>query len=136
MSKAAQRGAFTTLRIVLSLALCVGNASADGLDGTWSGLVTQANVDDSYTVEMELHGDAGSVDYPSLHCSGALTLESATGGTYAYREHITSGADRCTDGGTIRMNRVKPSDATRWYWVWEGSGITVRGIVKGSATPQ
>jgi hypothetical protein len=122
------------LTVVLALTFFVGKASADGLGGSWSGHVTQSNNNESYDVEMELYGTNGSIKYPTLHCGGTLSLISANGGTYSYREHITFGTNKCYDGGTIRMNLVNPNDPTRWDWVWQGNGISVSGILNGSGT--
>lgn len=109
-----------------------GMAYAAGLGGTWSGTVTQSDNNQSYTVEMELYGGRGTINYPSLRCGGNLLLASEHDKTVSYRESLTFGKDKCIDGGLVQLSPHPSGDPTMWNWRWDGSGVVVRGVLKGS----
>jgi hypothetical protein len=117
------------LAAVLAL---VSVAQAAGIGGTWDGDVTQSDNNETYPVQMELYGDVGSIAYPSLRCGGQLTLIRSSGTSHWYREHISFGGDHCIDGGTVQLSPSPFGDPTRWNWRWDGSGISARGVLRGS----
>lgn len=81
---------------------------------------------------MQLYGARGSIRYPSLGCGGNLELIRVDGKAAWYRENLTSGKDKCIDGGTVQMRPHALGDPNSWDWRWEGSGVTVRGVLSGS----
>ena len=105
-----------------------------GLGGTWSGIVTQSEPNTTYAVEMELYGMLGSINYPSLKCGGKLEFLREEGKIFFYRETLTFGKDRCIDGGTVQISPHPLGDSTLWNWRWDGGGVSVRGVIKGSGT--
>jgi hypothetical protein len=120
------------MRFILVLLAFSALAYAAGLGGSWSGNVTQSDNNATYSVEMELYGSKGSINYPSLQCGGALEFLRKEGKTFFYRENITYGKNHCIDGGTIQMAPSPFGDSTSWNWRWDGSGVTVRGVLRGS----
>ena len=104
---------------------------AEGYGGTLSGNVTQSDDNSTYPVEMDLYGSTGSIKYPSLKCGGRLQIIRDDGKTVSYRETISYGKD-CIDGGTIQISPSPYGDRNSWNWRWDGDGITVRGVLKGS----
>jgi hypothetical protein len=121
---------------LVCLALCVTNAQAAGLGGTWEGQVSQSNPPATYPVEMQLYGNVGNIGYPSLGCGGNLSFLRTDGTSYWYQENLSYGKDRCIDGGVIEM-RVHPvAGNTSWNWTWTGSGVSVRGVLRGAAVSQ
>ncbi len=122
------------LIVGLLLATSFVVAYAAGLGGSWSGNVTQSDTNTTYPVEMELYGTTGSVNYPSLKCGGKLQFLSESGKTFSYRENITYGQDHCYDGGTIQISPSPYGDANSWNWRWDGYGVSVRGVLRGSGT--
>jgi len=115
-------------------AIATGPTDAAGLGGTLQGSVTQDAPRSTYEVEMELHGNRGSVNYPSLGCGGRLKFVRSDGKAYWYRETITAGKEKCINGGSTRMSR-HPTEKNAWNWRWQGSGVTVRGVLHGAAVP-
>jgi Flp pilus assembly protein TadD len=92
-------------------------ASADALDGTWTGSGHQTGGGGepvSYPVVMRLSAGGGSIDYPSLNCGGSLTSLSAEGDAAQFKERITYGD--CADGGTIEVKL----NAGKLDWKWFG----------------
>ena len=108
-----------------ALALALASASpgeaqpvrAERVAGEWSGegfQVGPTGYQSHWTVEIELAGRGGAIAYPSLGCTGALTLVrgSARSERAEYAERITSGA--CLDGGRV----VVEARAGRLFWFW------------------
>jgi hypothetical protein len=101
-----------------------------GLCGSWRGDVSQQNPPASYPVDMQLYGLGGNTTYPSAGCGGRLEFLRSDGAGYWYQEHITHGADKCSDGGTIEMRAHPSGDHTAWNWTWTGSGVSVTGVLR------
>src|ERR1700754_397142 len=101
-----------------------------GLCGSWSGAVSQQNPPASYQVEMQLYGQGGNTTYPSASCGGRLEFLRTDGTGYWYQEHLSYGADKCSDGGTIEMRPHPSGDRTAWDWTWTGSGVSVTGVLR------
>jgi len=104
-----------------------------GPSGSWAGTVTQDHPAETYPVEMELNRSTGSISYPSLACGGTLAFIAYQGGTFSYREHITRGTKKCTEGGTIQFRQI-PDNNTSWDWRWEAAGVIVRGVLHARST--
>jgi hypothetical protein len=121
--------------IALGLMLAPTALLAQGLGGSFEGDVTQNDPPGTYTVQMELYGSMGSINYPSFPCSGELALERTDGSTYWYREHITRGTDRCVDGGLISIRRHTLGGETNWEWRWVKGDQEVRGVLRGAGAP-
>ncbi len=64
-------------------------------------------------VDFDGHGD-GTIDYPSLGCSGALTRIGAADGLVEYRETLATGADKCPSGATVSLRAA----GDRWVYSW------------------
>jgi hypothetical protein len=101
-----------------------------GLCGSWRGEVSQQNPPATYPVDMQLYGHGGNTTYPSAGCGGRLEFLRTDGTGYWYQEHITYGADKCSDGGMIEMRPHPSGDRTAWNWTWTGSGVSVTGVLR------
>jgi hypothetical protein len=114
--------------VLLSLGLGVaGGASAQSLTGTWQGTGHQSPAGDSgpnWSIVMTIGDNGGSIQYPSLHCTGTLTQISADATSAEYRETITSGTDECISGGDIAVRYAGGNLA--WAWVGDSDGEKVQ----------
>jgi hypothetical protein len=126
----------TIALLVLFSAVAAIDSYAAGLGGSWEGKVTQDEPPSTYPMEMNLYGDVGNINYPSLGCGGNLEFIRTDGKSYWYREHLTFGKDKCIDGGMIQMRRHALGDDTFWDWRWEGGGATVRGVIRGGGVKE
>jgi hypothetical protein len=106
------------------------HAQLGGLCGSWRGGVSQQDPPVTYPVEMQLYGPGGNTTYPSADCGGRLEFLHSDGAGYWYREHITYGTDKCSDGGIIRMREEPSGDRTSWNWTWTGTGASVTGVLR------
>lgn len=121
----------TIALLVLFSAVVSIDSYAAGLGGSWEGQVTQNNPPLTYPMEMNLYGKVGNINYPSLGCGGNLEFIRTDGISFWYREHLTFGKDKCIDGGVIKLRR-HPLGGNDWDWQWDGGGISVRGVIRGS----
>lgn len=103
-----------------------------GLCGSWSGEVSRQNSAASYAVEMQLYGNGGNTAYPSLGCGGRLELLRTDRTGYWYQEHLSYGANKCTDGGIIEMRADPSADRSSWNWTWTGADASVSGMLRGA----
>lgn len=85
------------------------------MEGTWSGRATQSD-GQRYGVVIEfIPGSPDpAINYPELSCGGRLRFQGRQAESYTYIERITTGAFRCTDGGTVFLT---PRGGTiEFYW--------------------
>ncbi|GAA1544293.1 hypothetical protein GCM10009678_28670 [Actinomadura kijaniata] len=96
--------------------------------GEWSGTGRQS---DGKPIRVILHltaGDGpGRITYPDQNCSGEVRLL-GTGQALTLREHITQGAERCVDQGTITLT----PDRERLRFQYNGSEKGQTWAVVGS----
>ena len=104
-------------------------AEPAGLCGSWRGEVAQHNSTATYPVEMQLYGHGGNTTYLSAGCGGRLEFLRTDGTSYWYREQLSYGADKCTDGGIIEMQAHPSGDHTSWDWRWTGAADSVTGVL-------
>ncbi|MEA2939738.1 MAG: hypothetical protein QOD09_267 [Bradyrhizobium sp.] len=129
-------GRYRTITAIFGGLVCLTfyltNAQAEGLGGSWSGEVSQNNPPATYPVAMQLDGSVGNTTYSSAGCGGKLEFLRTDGTSYWYKEHISYGRDKCTDGGIIEMRAHPSGDNTSWDWKWTGSGPEVTGVLRGT----
>ncbi len=64
-------------------------------------------------VDFDGHG-GGTIDYPSLGCSGVLSRIGADNTLVEYRETLITGADKCPSGATVSFRAA----GDRWVYNW------------------
>jgi hypothetical protein len=97
--------------------------------GHWEGLLVQINPDTRYPVSIELTGGSpgsavGTIDYPTLGCSGNLVLQSVAGSQATLTERLTVGQTICTyvDATVTLTQQADGSLAFGWsHPTWAGS---------------
>jgi caspase domain-containing protein len=101
------------------------------LAGAWRGDMIQPDSHKgSYPMiltitELGDGGYRGAVDYPSLGCSGWLTIVERTGVLYRFRERIERGGEACVNGGLVEMRLTgHGSIQIDWYFPEGSLGAT------------
>ena len=122
------------LLVLFSAAVPIYSHAA-GLGGTWEGQVTQDDPSVTYPIELNLYGNVGNVNYPSVPCGGNLEFIRTDGTSFWYRERITFGKDKCLDG-IVKLSRHALGDNTAWEWRWEGGQASARGVLRGSGVAE
>jgi tetratricopeptide (TPR) repeat protein len=90
--------------------------------GAWRGMGRQTPPGRAaeYPVVMTLTRSGGSIEYPTLNCTGTLTPLSSGGDSVEYREQITRGD--CLSG-TVIISLVR--DRLAWTWTGAHAGTRV-----------
>ena len=75
----------------------IGRWVGTGLQVDWLGRPLEIP-----RIEVVFDGaDDGTIDYPTLGCSGVLTRIGGVGNLVEYRETLTTGLDKCPSGATV-----------------------------------
>jgi SH3 domain-containing protein len=95
-------------------------ANVDRFIGRWAGYGRQFSPRQRWRLEMDINAATignvvGTIEYPSLRCSGELLLTSANEDRWTLRENITQGRGNCVDGGSITME-IRESGQAQWNW--------------------
>jgi len=88
----------------------VGRWVGTGLQVDWLGRPLEIP---RIEVVFDTAGD-GTIDYPTLGCSGVLARIGGAGGLVEYRETLTTGLDKCPSGATVALR----SAGDRWVYDW------------------
>lgn len=83
--------------------------------GSWAGVGYQ-NSGSKWTIKMVLNEGDYTIEYPSLSCGGYLTVISQSVNEMIFREKITRGISKCTDGGTLTISKLN-DDELIWDYV-------------------
>lgn len=93
-------------------------------EGRWEGMVNYPGYG-SYPAVMQLQTVpartlAGTMSYPSLHCTASLAFLKKEGNAYWFRESIQDGKGKCFDGGQISISPLS-SDTMVWRYFHPGN---------------
>ena len=92
--------------LILSAAVACGQTRGGWLRGEWAGTGYQTDSNDTWAMRLTVKGRRYAVEYPSLECSGRWRLLSLSRGRAVFRETITTGAERCAQGGRVFVERL------------------------------
>jgi hypothetical protein len=100
--------------------------------GSWEGRGSQSDQPGDWSIAATLTGGqpvgglVGTIAYPSLSCSGTLTLRAASASRLELEERITSGP--CVDGGIITLTALDDG-SLRYDWHKNGETMTAEGML-------
>ena len=90
--------------------------------GRWEGIGHQYDDESDWEIVMRLHATApigeriGTIEYPSLGCTGELLRKRERAGTFTVQERLLENPEeRCIDGGTIQFRR-RTGGSLDWRW--------------------
>lgn len=106
--------------VVAAVTVAPLGEAATSFTGAWKCTAEETDDSPRYPVTLNLskgeQGEVcGTVQYPSLNCSGNLICGAPREREAEYVEKITSGREFCVDNGTVRMKRSN-ADAAEWQW--------------------
>ncbi len=109
----------------------------------WSGVGAQRRPAATYPVTVVLSRPlldpalgvvVGTVSYPSFPCAGQLALLAAGPDEVLLAERLTSGLERCTDGGRVTLSRR--TDQRLFYtWMLPDEPLAVTGQLLRAESP-
>ncbi len=90
--------------------------------GIWEGEGSQTN-GERWSIRATLKPGRYRIEYPSLSCGGSLAVVEKTAGYLRAIEKITSGRDKCYNGGVVVLVWKKPGVMDfLWYYPDGGNG--------------
>ena len=101
--------------LLLSAAFVSGQTRGGWLRGVWEGKGYQTDTDDTWAMKLTVKGRRYTVEYPSLECGGRWRLLSLSSRRAVFRETITSGTERCTQGGRVVIQRLNTRQLGYWF---------------------
>lgn len=105
------------------------------LAGDWGGQLTESG-GHTYRVEISIgHEGNGTINYPTLSCSGTLDYKMRRGETYLYIETITENSKKCGSVAEVELTSASADgSAIDFFWKTEKAELTVSGRVLGVLT--
>ena len=113
---------------ILAIALAASAAGARKADRltTLEGTIWVANRG-AHTIRGFDALSRNTVHYTGIDCSGHWTYLTRKGGSYQFREVITSGkGGKCKGVGRVTLTRVDPEHVR---YVFRGGGVVSRGVL-------
>ncbi|HEX8282710.1 MAG TPA: hypothetical protein VF588_05120 [Pyrinomonadaceae bacterium] len=101
--------------LLLSAALVPGQTRGGWPGGEWEGKGYQTDSDSTWAMRLTAKGGDYTVEYPSLGCSGRWRLLSLSSRRAIFRETITSGVERCAQGGRVVLQRLNARQLGYWF---------------------
>jgi hypothetical protein len=100
------------------------------VNGTWSGIIHQANPSLSVAVRLTLPGGStrGTLAYPQIGCIGRLSLASARPSVLIFRLAITTGRNNCV-GGVVTLT-VRDASTLRFTFLRSGGSNPVGDLTR------
>jgi hypothetical protein len=100
------------------------------VNGTWSGIIHQANPSLSVAVRLTLPGGStrGTLAYPQIGCIGRLSLVSAGHSVLIFRLAITTGRNNCV-GGVVKLT-VRDASTLRFTFLRSGGSNPVGDLTR------
>jgi hypothetical protein len=94
------------LTLLLSSAIQAQTRSSGWLKGTWEGTGYQTDDQSTWSMLFTARGRRFSIDYPSLNCGGRWQLINLNGYRARFKERLDHGQDKCTDNGSVVIQRL------------------------------
>ena len=101
--------------LLLSAAVAAGQSSGGWLRGAWEGTGYQSDTDNTWAMRLTVTRGRYAVEYPSLECAGRWRLLSLSRTRAVFRETITRGAEKCSQGGRVVLQRLNSRQLGYWY---------------------
>jgi len=99
-----------TLLLLLSAGLSAQTKSQtksnNWIKGTWEGTGYQVDDQSTWAMRVTASGRRFAIEYPSLNCGGRWQLISINGNRARLKEKLDHGQDKCTDKGTVVIQRL------------------------------
>lgn len=95
-----------SLLVLLAAGACAGQARGGWLRGEWAGTGYQIDDDSTWAMVLSFGRGRYTAEYPSLGCAGRWRLLRLTRTRAVFRETLTEGAEKCSPGGTVVIERL------------------------------
>ena len=103
--------------------------SNNWIKGTWEGTGYQTDDQTTWAMRLTARGRRFSIDYPSLACGGHWQLISSNGYRARFKERLDRGQDKCTDKGTVVIQRLSKRQIFFLYSLAGAREVTASAVL-------
>lgn len=118
------------LSLLLSPAIFAQTKSNTWLKGTWEGTGYQTDDQSIWPMLFTARGGKFSIDYPSLNCGGRWQLINLNAYRARFKERLDHGQDKCTDKGTVVIQRLSKKQLFYLYTIAGSREVTASAVLK------
>lgn len=86
------------------------NPDLEWLNGVWSGEGYQTDTKTTWAVELNVHDQTYSINYPDIPCRGKWDLIDKNSREATFTEVITKGIDRCGNNSHVMVEKVSATE--------------------------
>lgn len=101
--------------LLLHASVAVGQSRGGWLRGAWEGMGYQTDSEDAWAMRLTVTRGRYEVKYPALECAGRWKLLSLSRTRAVFRETITKGEEKCSQGGRVVLQRLNSRQLGYWY---------------------
>ncbi len=126
------------LLLLVSVFVPAQTKSNTWLKGTWEGTGYQTDDQSTWSMLFTARGRNFSIDYPSLKCGGHWQLIAINGYRARFKERLDRGQDKCTDNGSVVIQRLSRRQLLFLYSIAGKRETTASAVLnrKASTTRQ
>jgi len=117
------------LTLLLSSAISAQTQSKIWIKGSWEGTGYQIDDQSTWTMLFTARGGRFSIDYPSLNCGGRWQLINLNAYRARFRERLDHGQDKCTDKGTVVIQRLSKKQIFFLYTIAGSREVTASAVL-------
>jgi hypothetical protein len=117
------------LSLFPGLAISAQTKSNTWIRGTWEGTGYQTDDQSTWTMLFTARGGRFSIDYPSLNCGGRWQLVNLNSYRGRFKEKLDHGQDKCTDNGTVIIQRLSKSQLFFLYTIGGTREVTASAVL-------
>ena len=117
------------LSLLLTSAVCAQTKSNTWIRGHWEGTGYQIDDQSTWTMLLTARGGRFSIDYPSLNCGGRWQLISINASRARFRERLAHGQDKCTDNGSVVIQRLSKRQIFFLYTIAGNREVTASAVL-------
>jgi hypothetical protein len=110
----------------------VGSPSSQWLEGVWEGKGYQKAPQMTWSIKFTADNNTYAIEYPSLRCGGKWALVEMGDGRATFKETITRGLDRCSDGGDISIEKLSDHQISYKYTLPVIGEVATATLSKGA----
>jgi hypothetical protein len=92
-----------------------GGQSSQWLEGVWKGTGYQKAPEMTWSIKFTAENNTYTIEYPSLRCGGKWTLVEMNDAGATFKETITRGLDKCSNGGDITVEKISDHQISYKY---------------------
>jgi hypothetical protein len=117
------------LLLIVFASVSAQTKSNTWIQGAWEGTGYQTDDQSTWSMLLTARGGRFSIDYPSLNCGGRWQLLNINAYRARFKERLDHGQDKCTDKGTVVIQRINRKQIFYLYTIAESREVTASAVL-------